>query len=62
MDGYMRDHENQQLGRKQERARIVEFLRAGCDVVNRKTYPRDREMHGYYTALADRIEAGDHAI
>lgn len=59
-EAYMRDHEGQQQGRAAERARIVEFLRAGVDVVRRQAYPRDREMHGYYLALAERIENGDH--
>jgi len=60
MNSYMRDHENQQQGRAAERARIVEFLRAGKEVVNRQFFGWDSEMRGYYSSLADRLEAGDH--
>lgn len=47
-------------GRNKERARIVEWLRMGGERVRGVWYSWDSEMRGYYSALADRIESGDH--
>jgi len=43
-----------------ERASVVNFLRAGGDTVRGVFYAWDSEMRGYYSSLADMIERGDH--
>lgn len=47
-------------GVQDERDAIIVWLRQGGETINGKWCSRDREMHGYYKTVADRIASGDH--
>lgn len=50
----------QAVGHAKERRAIATWLCGGGERIRGQWYPWDSEMIGYYRALADRIEHGDH--